>query len=119
VSIAEEISIVQAEITAELLPDTCNIYSYSNVADGQGGYTETASGTVSVACRLDRMKSNSGEKLEGGAIDAQSQWILTTPHDTVITEDNKVEHDSVLYNVTFVDNGQSWNATRRVTLEKA
>jgi len=117
VSIATEIASIQAEITAELLPDTCSIYSYSNVADGQGGCTETASGTVSVACRLDRMKGS--ENLEGGAIDAQSQWMLTTPHDTVITEENKVEHDSVLYNVTFVDNGQSWNATRRATLEKA
>lgn len=101
---------------AELLPDTCNILSVTQVADGQGGVTETW-GTASnnIACRLDVV--NKREQVAGGAVQQFTGYVLSCPYDTTISAANRVEVSSVTYAVTGLNDGQSWKAVKRVMLE--
>lgn len=103
---------------SELLPDTCSILSLTSVSDGAGGQTETW-GTASsgVSCRLDVTLTR--ELLTGGAIQPYIKTMLSVPYDTTITENNRVVHNSVTYAVVAPPNtNQSWNAVKRVELER-
>jgi hypothetical protein len=103
----------------DLLPDTANILSATQASDGQGGWSTTwGTATAGVKCRLDMSRKEAFEQLAGGAVHPFSQWVLTLPNATVITEQNRVEVNSQTFNVVSVDTGKSWAASVRVTLEK-
>jgi SPP1 family predicted phage head-tail adaptor len=101
--------------TELLMPDTCNILTLSIVSNDEGGQIETWSTTGTSECRLD-MKSGS-EPVLGGAVQEFTGYVLSIPYDTVINDENRVEIDSVIYAVTSINDGQSWRAVKRVTLE--
>jgi hypothetical protein len=110
-----------------LMPDTCHILSTTNTSDGEGGIVQTWGTAVkNVRCRLDSFLSaglasmrGGGEMVAGGAVAEYSRWILSVPHDTAVTEINRIEmHDGNVYNIVSMDSGKSWNAELRLTVEK-
>ena len=115
---ADEIANMRAEVGNVALPDVCNILTLTQTADGQGGFTDTwGTTTIGVACRLNNVTVR--ELVSGAALQPFSRWILTLPHDTTITEQNRVEVGTISYNVIGLDNRKSWNLCIRVELEKA
>ena len=111
-----ELAQMRADVAA-LLPDTCSILTYSGTADGEGGVELTASGTVTASCRLD-FPDYGKEQQSAGAIQPFKNGVLSLPYNTAITTANKVLVNSVTYNVTAVNTGQSWEAVRRATVER-
>jgi hypothetical protein len=106
-----------------LFPDTCNVLSVSYSSDGQGGNVETwGTVTANQACRLDAATSKGGflgqsDAVSGASIQESTRWILSLPHNTTVTKDNKIECNSLTFNITAVDVGKSWNASVRAILE--
>lgn len=119
-----EISRLQDDLQAALLPDTCAILGRTSVSDGQGGATDTwGTVTASVACLIEpyggRGRNDIGfERMIGGAVNPFSTWVLTLPEGTTLTQAHRVKCGTVEYNVTAVDNGISWPAAVTATLEK-
>ncbi len=105
-------------ITSNLLPDTCNIVTLTNVSDGEGGSTQTrgTSGTA-IPCRLDVTQGR--EQVTGGAVQTYIAYKLSLPYDTTVAEENIIEHGGYDYHVTSVNLAQSWKAVVRVDLERA
>jgi len=102
-----------------LMPDTCNILSRTDTADGQGGFTTTwGTATASVSCRLDKRSGALEEELMAASIQPFTSWMLTVPDETTITEAHRVEVGSNTFNVTSVDDGKSWKGSVRCQLEK-
>ena len=104
-----------------LLPDTCNILSATEAADGQGGIIKTwgTSGT-SISCRMDTIQGQRQgmEKVTAAAMQPYITYMLSIPYDTTITEKNRVEHNSDTFTVKSINENQSWIAVKRVELEK-
>lgn len=101
---------------AELLPDTCNILSATEVADGYGGVTQTWGTTsASVACRAD-IKSGM-ESLNGASLRPYRQLVFSMPYNTTINASNRIEYGSDVYTVQSVNTEQSWIAVKRVQAE--
>ena len=98
-----------------MFPDSCNILTVTLVSNDEGGMVETWQTTGTSECRLD-MKSSS-EPVTGGAVQEFTGFMLSLPYDTVINDENRIEVDSVIYAVTSINDGQSWRAVKRVTLE--
>ena len=102
---------------SQLLPDTCNIVTITNTADGEGGVTKTKGTTgTAIACRLDVKQGR--ELVSGGAIEPFTSYKMSLPYDTTVAYSNIVEHNSVAYTVVGINPNQSWNAVVRVDLER-
>lgn len=100
----------------QLLPDTCTIQSVTTTPDGFGGVTETLTTTASnVACRLDMTSGR--EPAIGGAVQQFTSYMLSLPYNTTIAATDRVVINSVSYAVTSINEGISWQAVKRVTLE--
>jgi hypothetical protein len=111
-----ELDDLQADLTGELLPDTCHILSATRASDGQGGFTETwGTATANVACRLDAVKNY--EALSAAGMQPFGVWLFTLPAATTITSANRIRHGAATYNVTGLDAGKSWAACLRVYAE--
>ncbi len=121
---AAELARIQDDLEAVALPDTCNILSLTRTSDGQGRWTETwGTATANVKCRLDSQASRGlvtagAEQVVSASLKPYSDWVITLPHDTIITEANRVQVGSDTFNVTAVDKGQSWGVNVRAMLEK-
>ena len=103
---------------ADLLPDTCNILTVTRTPDGMGGNTEAWGTTYSgVSCRVDLAQSGIDEMVQGAELKPYPQYVLSVPYDTVLTSENRIEHNSVTYAVTKVNTSQSWKAVARAVLE--
>lgn len=101
-----------------LMPNTCNILSLTQTADGQGGFTDTwGTATASVACRFETMRQSGREAMAAGALQPFQSWVLTVPSGTTITTANRVQISGTSYNVKGVDNGKTWTGQLRCQLE--
>jgi len=101
----------------ELLPARCNVLSVTRTSDGQGGQVDTwGTATANVQCRLDYKRGD--ESVFGNALRPYSGWVASLPHDTTISETNRLQIGGVVYNVTMVDNNKSWNVVLRVALDE-
>lgn len=108
------------DVIGDLLPDTCNILSVTETADGMGGVTPTW-GTTSagVACRLDIIVSRSDEEqIAGASLRAFQETVLSVPYSTSISTTNRIEHGGYTYDVKATNTDQSWIAVKRATLER-
>lgn len=101
---------------AELLPDTAQVITITNTPDGYGGQTETRGTSSAIAFRLD--VTSGREQVSGGAVTPFQSLKGSLPYDTTITEGNQILHNGIYYAVTAVNNNQSWNAVKRVDLER-
>lgn len=105
---------------ADLLPDTCNILSVTETADGFGGVSQSwGTASANVACRLDIVRDNQSDEAIAGASRRNFQeTVLSLPYNTTISVSNRVEHGGYTYNVTANNTDQSWIAVKRVVLER-
>ena len=106
------------EAIEDLLPDTCNLLTVTESADGQGGFSQTwGTASSSVACRLDVVSGR--EQVAGGALQPYIKTMLSLPYNTTITDAYRVEHGGITYAVIAPpNNDQSWKAVARVELER-
>ena len=110
-----ELSIMRSTIN-QLMPDTCNILTSTETNDGQGGAILTYGTTgTAIACRLDVVQGR--EQQAGGAVQAFTSYMLSIPYGTTINYKDMVEIGSNRYEVTSLNNNQSWKAVTRVGLE--
>lgn len=113
---AAELAIMRETISS-LLPDTCNILTVTETANGAGGVSQSwGTAYTSVACRLDKRTGN--EQLSAGAIQPFTGWVLSLPYNATISEACRVEHGGYTYNVTSVNNDASWRVVKRAILER-
>lgn len=111
---SEELIWMRDEVE-KTLPDTCNILSLSATPDGQGGFTETwGTATASVACRVDAVITSNSDTVVGEGERVYTRLIVTVPHDTTITEENRIEANGYTLDVDSVDNPKSAQACQRV-----
>jgi len=103
------------ESIGQLLPDVCNILTPTDTPAGMGGFTQSW-GTVVSPCRLDI--TNKMEGLGGASMREYQSTILSVPYNTTVDVNKRVEHGGYTYNITAVNNDQSWIAVKRVTLER-
>lgn len=113
---AAEIELIRSELEVMCMPDYGTILAVTEASDGAGGvstsWASPASGTIK--CRLD---SVSGKKyLSGGFLDPYHSWMLTMPHDTTLTEDNRIAVNSGTYTIKSITGG-SWLGVKRAELE--
>jgi SPP1 family predicted phage head-tail adaptor len=101
----------------DYLPDSGTILTKTQTSDGQGGYTESWSGTVSTDCRVDVV--NGREQLQGGGYQTFQKTMLTLPYSGTITTNHRFAYGSNQYNVVAVSRSdRSWNIFVRAELEK-
>ena len=113
-----EIAAIRSDIEAATLPSTGGaILSVTQVADGQGGFTDTW-GTVTsgLVYRLDPVRGQ--EQLSGGAVMPFFTYVLSLPHGTTITEAHRFKTSSDTYNVRSVDADKSWSGQVRAYVER-
>lgn len=108
------------EAVEQLMPDTCNLLTATNTADGSGGVTTTwGTASASVACRMDyKTDTQQDEKITAFSVRPYSGFMLSIPYNTTINTEYRVEHGGFTYNVQAVNNDQSWIAVKRVVLER-
>lgn len=108
-----------AQIRADLettLPDAGTVLTLTRASDGQGGWSESWAGTVSVACRVDFI--GGAEGVNNAALVPYTRAIVTLPQSVAIAQDNRFVHSSGTYTVQAVNLG-SWLGVKRATVEKA
>ena len=104
----------------DMLPDVCNILSEALAADGQGGQTSTwGTASTNVACRLDEDNRTGANQLVpiAGGLRESHRYVLSLLHDATIAAHDRVEVGSNTYHVISVNEGVSWQAVTRATLE--
>ena len=99
----------------ETMPDTCNILSVTQTSDGQGGFTETwGTATANVACRVDAQVRSDSDTVVGESERVYNRYIVTVPHDTTVTEENRIEANGFTMSVDSVDDVKSEAACLRI-----
>jgi hypothetical protein len=104
------------EAIAELLPDTGQIITITNIANGYGGVTPSRGTAAAIPCRVDVKQGR--EELTGGAVQPYTKTMLSLPYDTTISTLNEFLHNGTTYAVKSVNDDQSWIAVKRCELEK-
>lgn len=115
-----ELTRMRDDLEAVALPDTCNLLTVTDTADGQGGVTQ-AWGTAyaSIACRLDAQTGGRNLELVAGAkLQPFHSYVLTLAYDQTIGTNYRVECNSQTYSVVSVDLGKSWALNTRAYLER-
>lgn len=114
---AAELAQIRSDI-ASLLPETCTILGITRTSDNQGGWTETqGTVTANVPCRMD-FPNPGKEQMSGGALIPFKQGILSMAYDVTVTTANQILMNSVTYNVTAVNDNQSWIGGKQVIVER-
>lgn len=113
---AAEKAQIRADI-GNLLPDTCSILSITRTSDSAGGWTETWGTVTGIPCRLDY--PNPGrESVAAASLTPFKAGILSMEYDQVVTTANRILIGTDTFNVTGVNDGQSWIGVKRVSVEK-
>ena len=115
---ADELTQMRSDVQ-DLMPDTCNLLTVTDVPDGYGGVTSTwGTASASVKCRIDNASNTTyGEQMVANGVQPFSRWILSVPYGTTMTEAMRVQVGSDTYNVTMVDVDKSWPVVERAVLE--
>lgn len=113
---ANELESIRAAIEGELLPGTCSILEPTRTPNGAGGWSTSMGTTATYACRLDPLRGR--EAVAAGLQQSFHGYMLTLPHDAVVTTNGRVSVSGVAYNVISADTGKSWAATVRVVVER-
>ncbi len=106
-------------IIADLLPDTCNVLTATQTADGFGGMSQSwGTASANVSCRLDILSRQSPTSTGGASLREYQETVLSVPYNTTVDKDYRIEHGGFTYNVTATNTDQSWIAVKRVSLER-
>jgi SPP1 family predicted phage head-tail adaptor len=105
------------EAIADTLPDLCNLLTPTYTSDGMGGFTQSfAAVLTNVPCRLDVIKPR--EQLSADRNVHFATFMLSLPYTTVVSANYRIEVNGGTYNVTGIAPDKSWNAVKRVTVER-
>ena len=97
------------------LPGTAVIYQRSDTSDGMGGYTEEWIAAGTADARLQIMISRGDtEYVTGGQVTQVLDWWLTMPVDTTITAADRIRFGDRAFEVSYVNNDESWRTACRV-----
>ncbi len=94
-----------AKIRAEqnkLLPDTVYIQRLARTSDGAGGWTEAWQTIATTKGRIAPSQKQAGETLQGGAMTAYGEYIVTLPHDTELQQDDRLQISGTQYEVKAI-----------------
>ena len=101
----------------EAMPITVTIQTLSRETDGQGGYTEVWNDSYQgIPARLAEMSGREATlRNREGAV---GDWVLTVAHDQAISAEDRVVYEGLEYEVTFVNDGRSWDTAKRCFLKR-
>lgn len=97
------------------LPDPCYVLSGTATPDAMGGETVSWGTSATTVCRLDMKRGVM--QLAGGGVQPFTEYIMTLPYDTTISEANRISHGGITYTVTSVNADISWPVVKRVVVE--
>src|SRR5690242_8333550 len=99
------------------LPDTCAIVSGATVPDGAGGSVPVdPESSATVACRVSPASElvRQAEAVEAARIASQAPWVITFPHGTSVSEDDRVTSGGRTFEVAAVFGPRSFSIDVRV-----
>jgi head-tail adaptor len=105
----ETITPIRAEMARRALPTTAEVLRNSPLSDGVGGVlTEWRISSYS-KCRINQSSGN--ESVQGGVMQARSNWTIRVPIDTDVLPRDRIRVTSGLiegrvFSVQSVDNGR-------------
>ena len=106
------------EAIDDLFPDECNILTLTQVSDGAGGVEDSWGTTTTAAiCRLD-FPSPGKEAMANASLTPFKRGIVSMPYDTTVAVANRLEINSLTYNIVGVNTNQSWIGVKRLVVEQ-
>lgn len=110
---APQLAKMRADV-AKMLPDTCTIYSRTEVVSDAGDVILGEWTLVgSVKCRLDPLSRAGAVSVVGGQEVFANAYQLTVPHDAPLAKNNQVEIDGKRYEIVALYDEHSWRVSRR------
>jgi len=109
---AEMLIQMRADV-AEMLPDTCVIYTPGYSPDGAGGGTVTLTNSGTVACRVDPLKQQQQAGVDFGQETMEVGYQLTVPYDASLAPDYQIITWGKTYQVKKLAVDHSWRVSRR------
>lgn len=105
----EQLAPIRAELARRSLPTTADILRNSPLSDGVGGILTEWRISSYCKCRINQQSGN--ESVEGGVMQARSNWTIRVPIDTnVLPRDRiRVTSGSIegrVFSIASVDNGR-------------
>lgn len=91
-----------AKIRAEqvkLMPDNVYIQRLIRTSDGAGGWSEAWQTVATTKGRMAPSQRKYGEVVQGGALTAYSEYIVTLPYDTELQQDDRLQINGTQYEV--------------------
>lgn len=85
-----------------LMPETVYIQHLTRVPDSAGGWTEVWQTTTTTKGRIAPSQRQAGEIMQGGAMTAYGEYIVTLPYDTVLDQEDRLQINGVQYEVKAV-----------------
>lgn len=115
----KELSQIQSDIQAELLPDTAEVKRPGSSVDVYGNVDETAVTVATVACRLDPIEGRADTTGMVAAAEAMRTWYrLTLPHNTDIEPGDHVVINSTTYEVVQLHDDHSERVSVRAMVAR-
>ena len=108
---SDELAAIRAEQVANM-PDTCTVQNVTRVPDGMGGFTEAWDDGTSYACRLSS-RGLPREYLEIAAISGAHYWMVTLPHDAVVTREDRLVIGGKTVSIVGFASGGEWETAKR------
>lgn len=90
------------ETQKKYLPDTVYIQRLARTSDGAGGWTEVWQTIATTKGRIAPSQKQAGETLQGGAMTAYGEYIVTLPHDTELQQDDRLQISGTQYEVKAI-----------------
>ena len=84
------------------MPDTVYIQRLTRLSDGAGGWTEAWQTIATTKGRITPNQRQAGEVVQGGAVTAYGEYIVTLPHDTELQQDDRLQISGTQYEVKAV-----------------
>lgn len=94
-----------AKIRAEqnrLMPDTVYIQRLTRASDGAGGWAETWQTAATTKGRITPNQRQAGEVVQGGAVTAYGEYMITLPYDTDLQQDDRLQLSGTQYEVKAI-----------------
>ena len=100
------------------LPDTCTIQTGTRASDSQGGNPKTFADTYTdVPCRQTPFSRREVDELiRRGQVMSDRPFWLTLVRNQPVSQDDRVKKDAVTYEVVYIDEFKTYQATKRVQI---
>ena len=99
------------------LPDTVSIQRRTLTSDGQGGFAESWSISYpNISARLG--KSGNSETINGSRQEAVVTLTVTLPYSQSVEESDRIIHSTGTFEVTGINDSQTWGTVRVCQVRK-